>query len=254
MNILIANWSWYPSGGDWTYIKSICDLYEAKDHRIVPFSMKNEKNFPTEYDKYFLNAVDYKKLNNTKTIKTGIKVLLRSIYSFEAKRKLTALLKENKIDIAQLNIINNYQTPSIISVLRKHKIPIVWRILDYKMICPSRVFAVNDKVCEACFKHKYFNCATKKCIKGSSLASIIAAIEGYAYWLLPHYKKVDLFLFQSEFSRDMFVKFGYDKKKTHIIENPYDCKMFNLNIIVKTTYYILAVLKKLKAFLLLSMP
>jgi glycosyltransferase involved in cell wall biosynthesis len=32
-----------------------------------------------------------------------------------------------------------------------------------------------------------------------------------------------MFLFQSEFTRDMFVKFGFDVKKTHIIENSYDC-------------------------------
>src|ERR1700687_3114677 len=145
MNILIANWSWYPTGGDWTYIKSICEVYEAKAHHIVPFSMKNEKNFPTEYDKYFLNGIDYKKLNKKKTIKSGIEVFVKSIYSFEAKRKLTILLRENKIDIAQLNNINNYQTPSIISVLHKHKIPIVWRVLDYKLICPNRALAVNDK-------------------------------------------------------------------------------------------------------------
>jgi glycosyltransferase involved in cell wall biosynthesis len=83
---------------------------------------------------------------------------------------------------------------------------------------------VNDAVCEACFQHKYYNCVIKKCKKGSFLPSIIAALESYIYYVLPYYKYINLFLFQSEFTRDMFVKFGYDIKKTHIIENPYDCK------------------------------
>jgi glycosyltransferase involved in cell wall biosynthesis len=53
------------------------------------------------------------------------------------------------------------------------------------------------------------------------LASLVAAVESYVYHILPYYKQVDKFLFQSEFTRDMYVKFGYDINRTHIIENPY---------------------------------
>ena len=223
MNILIVNWSWYQSGGDWTYINSICKIYESNDHKIIPFSVQNEKNFPTQYEKYFLKSLDYKKFYKKITIKTGIELFARSIYSVEAKQKLHLLLEENNVDIAQLNNISNYHTQSIIPILKRAKIPIVWRILDYKLICPNTTLFVNDKVCEACFKHKYYKCILKKCKRNSLMASTFVAIENYFYYIIPFYKQVDMFLFQSEFTRDMFVKFGYDIKKTHIIENPYDC-------------------------------
>jgi len=223
MNILIANWTWYPSGGDWTYIDSICKLYEAKGHNIIPFSVQNEKNFPTPYEKYFLNSIDYKRFYKNFSLTSGIEIFAKSIYSLEAKKKLRLLLSDNKVDIAQLNNITNYHTPSIIPVLKKAKIPIVWRILDYRLICPNTTLFVNGNVCEACFKHKYYNCILKKCKKNSLRASALLAIENYVYYFLPFYKQVDMFLFQSEFTRDIFVKFGYDIKKTHIIENPYDC-------------------------------
>lgn len=223
MNILIANWTWYPSGGDWTYIDSICKIYESNGHHIIPFSVKNEKNFPTLYDKYFLESVDYKAFYNKISPISGIKTGIKSIYSIEAKEKLRLLLSENKVDIAQLNNITAYHTPSIIPVLKKAKIPIFWRVLDYRLVCPNSTFLSNNKICEACFKHKYYNCIFKKCKKNSFLASSLLAIESYVNYLIPFYKDVDMFLFQSEFTRDMFVKFGYDIKKTHIIENPYDC-------------------------------
>ena len=222
MNILIVNWTWYPSGGDWTYIDSICKLYKSRGHQIIPFSVKNEKNFPTPYDKYFLNSVDYKAFYNKISLKSGITTAINSIYSIEAKQKLRLLLSENKVDIAQLNNISNYHTPSIIPVLNKDKIPIVWRILDYRLICPNSTFLSNGKLCEACLKHKYYNCILKRCKKKSLLASTLLAIESYAYYVMPFYKQVDKFFFQSEFTRDMFVKFGYGIEKTHIIENPYD--------------------------------
>lgn len=222
MNILIVNWTWYPSGGDWTYIDSICQLYESNGHQIVPFSVQDERNFPSPYSKYFIKRVDYKGFYNRINIKAGITTAINSIYSIEAKQKLKLLLNENKVDIAQLNNITNYQTPSIIPVLKHANIPIVWRILDYRLICPNSTFLSNDKICEACYKHKYYNCIIKKCKKNSFLASTLIALESYAFHLMPYYKQVDMFLFQSEYTRDKFVKFGYDIKKTHIIENPYD--------------------------------
>lgn len=229
MNILIANWTWFPSGGDWTYIESICKIYESHGHQIIPFSVHNEKNFPTPYDKYFINSIDYKAFYKKFHLKSGITTAINSIYSNEAKQKLRLLLSENKVDIAQLNNITGYQTPSIIPVLKKAKIPIVWRILDYKLICPNTTLFVNGHVCEACLKHKYYNCILKKCKKNSFLASTLLAIENYAYYIAPTYKDIDIFLFQSEFTRDMFVKFGYDIKRTHIIENPYDCSIVKPN-------------------------
>lgn len=220
----MANWTWYPSGGDWTYIDSVCKIYESHGHHIIPFSVHNEKNFPTPYEKYFLDSVDYKAFYNKISLRNGVKTAINSIYSIEAKEKLKLLLSETSVDIAQLNNITGYQTPSIIPVLKKARIPIIWRILDYKLICPNTTLFVNGQVCEACIKHKYYNCILKKCKKQSLLASTLLAVENYVYSLIPIYKDVDVFLFQSEFTRDMFVKFGYDIKRTHIIENPYDCE------------------------------
>jgi glycosyltransferase involved in cell wall biosynthesis len=222
MNILVANWTWFQSGGDWTYIDSICKLYESRGHNIIPFSVKNENNFKTPFDKYFLTGIDYKVYYNKLTLKTGFNLLLKTIYSTEAKEKLKLLISENKVDIAQLNNINDYHTPSIIPVLKKAKIPVVWRILDFKLICPNNTFLSHGKVCESCYKHKYYNCILKKCKKSSLLASTLMAMESYFYYLMPNYRMVDMFLFQSEFTRDMFVKYGFDIGKTHIIENPFN--------------------------------
>jgi hypothetical protein len=48
MNILMANATWYPSGGDWTYIDSIVKIYESKGHTIIPFAMSDNRNFKTK--------------------------------------------------------------------------------------------------------------------------------------------------------------------------------------------------------------
>lgn len=223
MKILIATANWYPSGGDWTYIDSICKIYESMGHSIIPFAMDDKRNFINNYNQYFIENIDYKELNKRKNIKNTFKVLANSIYSFDALKKIRCLIAENQIDIAQLNNIHNIHTPAIITELKKNKIPIVWRVLDYKIICPNRTFLSNGKLCEDCFKSKYYNCLINKCKKNSYSASLVTTIESYFNKLMPFYNNVDKYTFQSEFSRDLFVKYGFDIKKTQIIENPYDC-------------------------------
>jgi glycosyltransferase involved in cell wall biosynthesis len=229
MNLLMVNATWYQSGGDWTYIESICNIYQSKGIKIIPFAMKDERNFDTPYSKYFVEKIDYNALNNNKTLKNGLDVLGKSIYSIESQKKLSSLLSDTHIDIAQLNNIHNVLTPSIIPILKKKNIPIVWRVLDYKLICPNRTFLSNDGICEACFKTKYYNCILNKCKKQSILASMVASLESYIYNLLPYYKQVDQFLFQSEFTRDQFIKYGFDPAKASIIENPYSAESVKPN-------------------------
>ena len=227
----MANATWYPSGGDWTYIDNIVKIYESKGHSIIPFAMSDSRNFKTKYDKYFINNIDYSKLNNNKSLINSLKVISNSIYSFDAVKKLNLLLNENTIDIAQLNNIHNIHTPAIIKILKIHKIPIVWRILDYKLICPNRTFLSNNTICEKCYKTKYYNCFINKCKKNSYPASFITTIESYFNKLMPYYNNVDKFLFQSEFSRNLFIKYGFDIRKTDIIENPFnlDNSIENIN-------------------------
>src|ERR1700735_5431766 len=112
MNILVVNWSWYPSGGDWTYVENLIKLYKEKGHHIVPFSMKDDRNFPSIYSDYFIENIDYKKVDR-RSLTAGIKVVMNSIYSFEAQKNLERLLTDVKIDFAHINVIHHYITPTI---------------------------------------------------------------------------------------------------------------------------------------------
>ena len=219
----MANASWFPSGGDWTYLNSICKTYEINGHNIIPFAMKDSRNFYSNFGKYFLENINYEELNKNKNFFNAIKVLKKSIYSLEAKSKLISLLNDNVIDIAQLNNIHNIHTPSIISVLKKRNIPIVWRVLDYKLICPNRTFLSGGDICQKCATNKYYNCILNKCKKNSLSASVLAAAESYFYELFPYKNQIDSFLFQNEFMKDLFLKYGFDKNKCYVLENPYDC-------------------------------
>ena len=221
MNILIANWAWYPSGGDWTYIETISEIYKERGHHVVPFSMQDDRNLPSEYSDYFINNINYKELNRDRSFESGIKVVSKSVYSTEAVQKLKALLKAEKVDFAHLNLIHHYLTPSIIKVLKEHNIPIIWTLHDYTILCPQSTFISNDKVCEQCRDGNFYRCAVNRCKKHSFLASSLAAFENYFHNYINYYKYVDYFICPSLFSYNKYKSFGFFPEKLRQIYHTY---------------------------------
>ena len=72
MKIVIVNYRFFVSGGPERYLFNIIKLLESNGHTIIPFSIKHNKNEPTTYSEYFLNAIgegnevyanEYKKTN-----------------------------------------------------------------------------------------------------------------------------------------------------------------------------------------------
>lgn len=212
MNILVVNWTWYPSGGDWTYVENTTKLYEEKGHKVIPFSMKDDRNFASEYSSYFISNIDYKKLNK-RSLASGVKAMTKSICSLEAKRNLEKLLSEVVIDFAHINVIHHYITPVILKVLNSRRIPIIWTLHEYTPLCPESTFVQHGKLCERCIGGAFYNCITHACKKGSYLASTVAALENYVHKYLNYYAYVDYYICPSKFMYEKFKLFGFFNEK-----------------------------------------
>jgi glycosyltransferase involved in cell wall biosynthesis len=221
MNILVVNWTWYPSGGDWTYVESVVNLYEQQGHHVVPFSMQDDRNYPSEYSDYFIKNIDYKKINK-RSLTAGIKVVANSIYSFEAQQNLERLLTNTKIDFAHINVIHHYITPTILKILKEKNIPIIWTLHEYTPICPESTFISHDEICERCFGGAFYNCVTHSCKKGSYLASTVAALENYVHKYLNYYAYVDHYVCPSVFLYEKFKAFNFFHDKLVQIYHGYD--------------------------------
>lgn len=221
MNILVVNWTWYPSGGDWTYVEHISKLYTHHGHQVIPFSMKDERNYPSKYSEYFIENIDYKKLNK-RSLSAGIKVVSKSIYSAEAQKKLEQLLAVTRIDFAHINVIHHYITPAILKTLKQHNIPIIWTLHEYTPICPESTFISHGKICENCFDGAFYHCITQRCKKGSVLASTVAALENYVHRALNYYAYVDFYVCPSKFLYNKFKAFNFFPEKLVQLYHGYD--------------------------------
>lgn len=205
MKILLVNKYHYVKGGSETYYFGLAKLLQAHGHEVIYFAMADEKNIPCEQEKFFVSNVDFNgKTSKMQKVKAGFRVL----YSFEAKKSISALIEQEHPDVVHINLVHRHITLSIVRAIRKYNIPIVLTVHDLNCVCPNHEMLSNGKVCELCLHGKYSNCIKNKCMKGSTVKSALAAIEAINYKRMKIYDDIDLFITPSEFYKKKFEESG----------------------------------------------
>ncbi len=213
MNILLINYSYYNSGGDWTHTKLLEDYYKIRGHKVINFALKHRNNYHSDYSKYFPKELDFRNVANESNIKSKLRHGINTLYNFEAKRNIKKLLNENDVDIVHLQNFLVHISPSIISEIKKREIPIIYTLHDYQLLCPVATFLSNDKICEDCKFHKYYMTIVKKCKRNSYPYSFFAAIRAYFLTFLNIKDKIDLFISPSKFLLEKHLEYGVKRDK-----------------------------------------
>lgn len=216
MKILMVNKFFYIKGGSETYYFSLKKLLESKGHTVIDFSMHDIRNFPSEYNKYFVDNVDYNSKGNTVSkIRAGINV----IYSSEAKNKFDRLVQDTKPDLIHLHIFQHQLSPSILDVIKKYKLPTVYTAHDLKMLCSNYKMMQHGKICEQCKGGNYFHCAFNKCVKDSFFKSCVNVAEGYFHKWRHSYDVIEKIITPSMFYKKKFIEYGIISNRVVHIPN-----------------------------------
>jgi glycosyltransferase involved in cell wall biosynthesis len=214
MRILFCNKYNYPFSGTEVYLFELMDLMRARGHEVALFSMTDRRGKATPYDRHFVPHIDFKE-------KCGwvhkISRAARAIYSREARRRIRGLIAEFRPDVAHVRNIYHHLSPSILWELKAHKIPVVYHLNDFKLLCPSYNLVSRGRACEACKSGAFWHALRAQCYPGLG-ARVTLTSEAYVHRFLGTYRKcVDLFLAPSEFVRDKFVAHGWDKSKFEML-------------------------------------
>lgn len=225
MNILHINKFHHLHGGCEAVYLRTANLLESYGHKSLFFSMHHPENLPCETSDYFIPYVD---LNSNGINMMGqFKAVGRILYSFEAKRYLSKLLDEYPVDIAHLHNIYHHITPSIIHELKRRKMPVVMTLHAYRMVCTSYFMFAKGKVCEACYKGKYYKAIKNSCFMNSKIKSAFVTFEMYLHHkVLDIYRNVDVFISPSLFLKNKLEKMGF-KKEIVYLPNFIDIKKFD---------------------------
>lgn len=194
----------YIRGGAESVFKNTSSLLKAHGHEVMTFTLKWPENLPSEYASYFPESKDTRR--GISRIPLNI---LTYFYHNEAARNLDRLLRDEKPDIAHVHLIWGQLTPSILTVLHRHGIPVVHTAHDYRMVCPAYTFRNGrGEICHKCADGNFMHCVTNKCTKGSYLLSgMMAAEQYYRNHRFHPARNLDGIIYVSDFARDIHRRF-----------------------------------------------
>lgn len=224
MKALLINNFHYPRGGSEKAYFDTAEILKSHGHEVAFFSTKHPKNNSTEWEKYFIDNVDYN--SAVLSVWQKIKMAVNIIFNFQVKKNLEKLILDFKPDVAHLHNIYHQLSPSVIYALKKHNIPMVMTLHDYKLISPNYSLFLNGKIWE---KKSFISCITDKCIKSSYLKSTLGALEKFFHDLFGSYEKINMFIPPSKFLMNKFREFGFQGKMEYI-PNPINNLFFNTEI------------------------
>lgn len=216
MKILQANKFYYHRGGaEKVFFDTISLLRENKEE-VLEFSMKHLQNISSGYDKYFISEVDFSDKKNK------WQKFCHLFNSNEVDQKLNLLFKEKgKPDVAHLHNVYHQLSATIFKKLKRAKIPTVLTVHDVQPMCPNHRMIRNNKLCERCHQHKYYQCFLGKCVENSRSKSLVSALESYYFYFKNIYNNIDIFITPSQFFKDKMVSWGFPEYKIKVVRNPF---------------------------------
>lgn len=255
MKILLVNYRYFISGGPERYYFNIKEILEKNGHKVIPFSVKSSRNFPNDYEKYFLDIVDdevYFAQAKKKTPKMILKSFTRMFYSFEAKSKMKQLIRDTNPDLVYIMQMHNKISPSIVDAAREMNVPVVHRISDFQYMCPNALF-YNDRigVCEDCLKGKRWSCVKYRCVLNSPVYSGIKMMAKWLHDVMKVHKRINAFVVPSEFTQGKLNEYGIPMEKLNHIPTFFNLKEMNPKVEYKPFVLFVGRIEKQKGLMTL---
>jgi len=215
MKLLFANKFLYPKGGCEVYMLKLGEYLMSIGHEVRYFGMEDPRNTVTPSPEYMVANVDFHS--------GGAKIsqALKTIYSSEAKQKMTAVLNSYHPDLVHMNNYNYQLTPSIVYAAKKAGVPLVQTVHDVQMICPNHRMYIEQSgtICEKCVHGAYYHCVKQRCLHGSMAKSLVAAAESYYYHGRKTYHLIDRIISPSHFLAGKLIAGGLDASKIVVMHN-----------------------------------
>jgi glycosyltransferase involved in cell wall biosynthesis len=148
-----------------------------------------------------------------------IKSFFTGIYNPVSRRKIGKLLETLKPDIVFVQNLFPLISPSILSIVKIAKVPLVMCVANYRLMCPNGLHLSHGKVCERCLFHKEYWCMLRNCEEnifksiGYYLRSMVARLMGF------YTKNIDAYICASEFLRNRMIDAGFESRRIHVIPN-----------------------------------
>ena len=193
MKVLIVHNFYRNHGGEETAVFNKKKLLESDGITVEIFSKKNS-DIGGVFDK--------------------ILIFFSSIFSFKVRNSLRKKIKTFKPDIIEVHNIFPLISPSIFFETRKLKIPTFYYLHNYRFICGSSFFEMNNQCCDKCGGN-FFKAVFNKCYRNSLIGSLSLSLNNLIHKsILKTWKnKIDYFFIMNKNNIKYYSNYGIDDNK-----------------------------------------
>lgn len=218
----INSYHYRRGGSDVVYFEHD-SMFAAQGWQTAVMSMQHPLNEPSSWSRFFVDELEF---GHAYTPLQKMVMATKVVYSWEAKRKLSALLDEFQADIAHLHCIYHHISPSILSVLKSRGVATVMTAHDLKLACPAYLMRNQGGVCERCKGGNLTHVVRNRCIHGSLAASALVMVESTVHRKLGLYRDyLDRITTPSRFHRNKLIEWGWSPTQIEYIPNFIDCDL-----------------------------
>ncbi len=216
MRILYCNKYNFRFSGTEVYLFDLMKMMQERGHEVALFSMSDPRGEPTTFDDYFIPHTDFKE-SGTGLLR-HVRLAGHAVYSRTARHRLGQMIADFRPDIAHVRNIYHHLSPSIFWELKRHNVPVVYHLNDFKLLCPSYNLTNRGKACEECGGGNFWKVVAKGCYHGGRARGAVLAAEAYVHhWLRTYEKCVDRFLAPSAFVRAKLMEAGWSAEQIDVL-------------------------------------
>jgi glycosyltransferase involved in cell wall biosynthesis len=218
MRIVYCNKYNFAFSGTEVYLFELMELMRSHRHEVALFSMSDPRGEPTRYDQHFVPAIDFKD-GKSGPLGSALQAT-QSIYSRRARQKMRHMIRDFRPDVAHVRNIYHHLSPSILWELKAQRVPVVYHLNDFKLLCPSYNMVSQGRACERCHGGKFWNVVTQGCYAGPPGSTLVLAAEAYLHkWMRTYESCVDHFLAPSAFVKEKLIENGWAAEKISVLSH-----------------------------------
>lgn len=140
----------------------------------------------------------------------GAASLLASVWNPRSAHRVLDVIDRTRPDVAHVHNTWFASSPSVLSALRRRRVPVVMTLHNYRLVCANSLFLRDGVPCEKCLdRGRPWPAVRHRCYRNSRATSAIAATGIAVHRQLDTWTRlVDRFVVLSEFARHRMVRAG----------------------------------------------
>jgi glycosyltransferase involved in cell wall biosynthesis len=201
MKIMLVHNSYRQPGGEDVVCEQEAQLLKRAKHEVVLYQRSN-----WEADGY----------RGLRQIQLGA----RMVWAADSKAEFTRLVEREKPDLVHVHNTFFMISPSIFSVCRELRVPVVHTLHNYRLGCPAATFFRDGHPCEECVEHTLLRGIFHGCYHDSRSATAAVALMLAVHRHRQTWERdVGCYIALSEFARRKFLSAGLPAERVFVKPN-----------------------------------